>query len=250
MPGKLSAYEAELEMARATVEKFRERWEKKIAAVAQRVKLFKPIRGRRRYAYLVNDDEPVLDQFVRAWKRASLQVETFTGPYGKGASRAACMPTTERGCRRVTLKVYRTMNRRPVDENVARAFLLRLGDDLPKGNWRYIVRSETGAKYRLRVRKDNRWEYLPVTEWVVLGCIGDTGKIAQALEPEEVDRAALVKTWSTLRGLKFLVRDPSTAPLRVAASMGDILVVYCRHHVEPGCKIPIPYKSTTGWFSD
>lgn len=201
---KLSTDDAKLKIALATVEKFRERWEKKIATVAQRVKLFRPKRGLARYAYLVNDDEPLLDQFVRAWKRANLQVETFTGLYEKDAGRAVCMPTTERGCRRVTLKVYRTMNRRPVDENVARAFMLRLDDDLPKGSWRYVIRSETGSKYRLRVRKDNRWEYLPVTEWVVLGCTGDIGKIAQTLKPRKVDPASSVEMWSALRGLKLL----------------------------------------------
>jgi hypothetical protein len=205
VPGKLSDYEAELEMARTIAEKFRERWEKKIKKVAhQRVKLFAPKRGRSRYAYLVSDDVSVLDDFVRAWKRANRQIEIFTERYGKEASRAVCMPTIERGCRDATVKIYRTMNRRTVDEDVARAFLLRLDMDLPKGDWRYLIRSETGSKCKLRVRKDGRWEYLPVTEWVVLGCTGDIETMAQALIPEKIKRVASVEAWSALRGLKYL----------------------------------------------
>lgn len=200
------SYEEELALLQSAVEKFRKRWKKKVAAVATRIKLFKPKRGPTRYAYLLDDGSPIFDGLARAWRIVNLQVEEFTDRYGTNASRTIWMPTIERKCRAATLSVYGAMSIRSVDEDVARRFLLRIEKDVREGHWRYVIRSETGRKYKLRIRQDGRWKYSAVSEWIVLGCAVDRERIEKSFTIEMPKIKSNFKEWRIAKGLTYLGR--------------------------------------------
>jgi hypothetical protein len=194
----------ELAELRDIVATFRERWRTKIERVALKTITVDPSRGTARSIYLLPDTEPELKRFERASDRMRKRIDALSVYLGKRKSRGLWMPTLVRECQAVRRRAYQATSAREVSREQADTFVRRHGAKLPKGEWRYFVRSATGFRYKLLVRVDGRLRERAVTEWSVIGCLKPikTGKKPEPLvrgTPRLTDEA-----WAARGGLQLL----------------------------------------------